>query len=494
MKLSKTLFLSSVALLVLISYPPVGASSCMWSRTYGGIEVEEAHSLVEASDGGYALTGDGGLFVKTDEHGDVDWTKTYEGRSLVATSDEGYAIAGFTPAFTVASDFRLIKIDAYGNVEWTRTYGGSDTEHAYSLVETPDGGYALAGYIDSRGVNRHDWWLVKTDADGNMEWNRTYAGPQFDAAHSVIVTSDGGFMIAGYRDYQANYVKAKFWLIKTDEYGNMLWNKTYSYRIDEKAYCVIETTDGGFAVAGTTDFWADQDILVVKTDEFGNVEWNRTYGDGAARAIVELSGGGYVFAGGNRLIKTDAHGNIVWSRAYDAETVNSVIQTSDGGYALAGTKNNDFWLAKTDEHGIIPELHPPHICVGSQQNVTYTTGNVSLNFTVNEETSWMGYSLDQQDNVTITETTLNLTELTNGSHTLTVYATDTAGNTAASETVSFTIAKEAEPPTTQDDETPTAWTTAAIATAAVAAAIAAIILYFTKRRKTAHKNENLLGS
>jgi hypothetical protein len=493
MKLSKTLFLSSVVLLVLISYPSVGASSGMWSRTYGGIEVEEAYSLIEASDGGYALTGDGGLFVKTDEYGNVEWTRAYEGESLVGTSDGGYAIAGSKSSSYMSLEFRLVKIDAYGNLEWSKTYGGESYEIAYSLVETPDGGYAMAGYTNSFGVARHDCWLVKTDSAGNMEWNKTYGGAQYDGAYSVIVTSDGGFILAGYKDLQSNFVGANFWLIKTDAYGNMLWNKTYS-KYTDKAYCVIETTDGGFALAGATGFWSNNNIWVVKTDEYGNLEWNRTYGEGVARTLVESSDGGYVFAGSNRLIKTDAYGNIVWSRTYDAETVNSVIQTSDGGYALAGTKYNDFWLAKTDEHGIIPELHPPYICVDSSQNVTYTTDNVSLNFTVTEETSWMGYSLDQQDNVTLTETTLNLTELVNGSHNITVYATDTAGNTGTSETISFTIAKEDEPPIAQDDETPTTWTTAVIATAAVAAAIVAITLYFTKTRKTAHKNGNLLGS
>jgi hypothetical protein len=336
---------------VLVSFPSVVASSEIWSQTYGGSEDEEAFSLVETADGGFAVTGYDNLFVKTDEQGNVEWTKTYEGQSLIVTSDGGFAVAD-----SRSSDFHLIKIDASGNLQWNKTYGGPDTEHAYSVVETPDGGYALAGYIYSHGETRFDWWLVKTDAAGNMEWNRTFAGPEFDAAHSVIVTSDGGLMVAGFRDYQSNYVHGKFWLIKTDADGNMQWNKTYSYQIDEIAYCVIETTDGGFAVAGTTDFWTNQDIFVIKTDEYGNTEWNRTYGEGVARSIVELSDGGYVFVGGNRLIKTDAYGNTVWSSTYDAETINSVIQTSDGGYALAGTKNNDFWLAKTDEYGIIPEF------------------------------------------------------------------------------------------------------------------------------------------
>jgi hypothetical protein len=171
-----------------------------------------------------------------------------------------------------------------------------------------------------------------------------------------------------------------------------------------------------------------------------------------------------------------------WNRTYGADSVawaKSVVQTSDGGYAIAGEKSGDFWLIKTDEYGIIPEWFPPYICVGSPQNTTYTTTSVSLNFTVNEETSWMGYSLDGQSNVTLTETTLNLTELVTGSHTLTVYATDTADNTAASETISFTIAKK--------DETPTFWTTTVIAIAAVASAGAALLIIYTKTKKKQNK-------
>jgi parallel beta-helix repeat protein len=123
------------------------------------------------------------------------------------------------------------------------------------------------------------------------------------------------------------------------------------------------------------------------------------------------------------------------------------------------------------------DITPPSISVISPQNVTYTTGSVSLNFTVNEETTWMGYSLDGQDNVTITETTLNLTELADGSHTVTVYATDTDGNTAATETISFTI--------TKDDETPTSWTTTAIVI--IAAFGAAILVYFLNKKKTTNQ-------
>jgi len=94
---------------------------------------------------------------------------------------------------------------------------------------------------------------------------------------------------------------------------------------------------------------------VVKTDKYGNMEWNQKYGEGVARALVESSDGGYTLAGDNRLVKTDAYGNMEWNRKIGG-SIRSLVETSDGGYALAGTKNDDFWLAKTDEYGVIPEF------------------------------------------------------------------------------------------------------------------------------------------
>jgi len=494
--LSKKLFLSSILVFVLLVFGfvvLVEASSTGWSQAYGGTSRDIAHSLVETSDGGYAIAGSTQSFgdglssfwlVKTDSSGNMEWNRTYGGThgdhaySLVETSDGGYTIAGQTYSFGAGSaDFWLIKTDGSGNMEWNRTYGGTGYDTPRSLLVTSDGGYTIAGGA----------LLVKTDSFGSMKWNRTYKG----SCNSAVETSDGGYAIAGWTTFDAE--GADFWLIKTDTFGNVEWNRTYGGVHDDYAYSLVSTSDGGYEIAGSTgdDFW------LVKTDESGNMEWNRTYGgtgDDIAYALVETSDGGFVLAGvkdavrhqwdghpigGNFwLVKADASGNMEWNRTYGRDSVawaKSVVQTSDGGYVIAGEKSGDFWLIKTDKYGIIPEFYPPYIYVDSPQNITYTTTSVSLNFTVNEETSWIGYSLDEQDNVTLTETTLNLTELVNGSHALTVYATDTADNTAESETISFTIAKE--------DETPTTWTTTAIAIAAVATVGAAFLLYYTKTKK-----------
>jgi len=372
--MSSKLFLSILTLFVLASLPfisSVGASSTMWSQTYGS---GGAHSLVETSDGGFALAG-GGLLLKTDAYGNMEWNHTYGdgiAHSLVVTSDGGYAIAGGN---------RLVKTDEYGNIEWNHTYSGE----ARSLVETSDGGFALAGYSSSLIDEKSDFWLVKTDAQGNMEWNQTYGGTKGDYACSLVETSDGGYALAGgctgLEGGVINFYPFDntLWLVKTDAYGNMEWNQRYGERSGFKGVrSLVEASDGGYALAGYTYGARGSDFWLVKTDNYGNMEWSRTYGgEGSEEAysLVETSDGGYALTGYTYsfgagkddfwLVKTDAYGNMEWNQTYGgvgSERAYSLVVTSDGGFALAGFTTSvyagpaDCWLVKTDEYGNIPEF------------------------------------------------------------------------------------------------------------------------------------------
>ena len=357
--MASKLFLSIMLLFLLLSLPlinAVGASSQMWSRTYGDEEQEVAQSLVETSDGGYAIAGYKRFYRASDDF----W-----------------------------EDFWLVKTDRYGNLEWNRTYGGLGDECAYSLVETSDGGYAIAGQTSSFGAGSFDFWLIKVDGSGNMEWNQTYGGPGSERAVSLVMASDGGYAIAGHATsiYSSSIYSTDrdFWLIKTDANGNMEWNQTYAENRLDYASSVVETSDGGFAIAGVAWYFPNMPIgnsWLVKTDANGNLEWNRTYGEpdyGYWNSMVQTSDGGYALAGYTSsspagggvtnndvwLAKTDAFGNIEWNQKYgglEDDDANSLIVTSDGGYALAGytgsfgAEDYDFWLIKTDEYGIIPEF------------------------------------------------------------------------------------------------------------------------------------------
>lgn len=239
---------------------------------------------------------------------------------------------------------------------WNQTYGGTGEEQAYAMVATSDGGFALAGSTDSFGAGGDDFWLVKTDENGNMEWNRTYGGAGNETAYSLVATSDGGYAMAGGSR-----------LVKTDSFGNMEWNQTYGGRIES----LVEASDGGYAMAGLIDSFDEygHDFWVVKADEFGNMEWNQTYGDGGwAYSLIEMSDGGFAIGGltnregeeGAFLVKTDLYGNLEWNRTYQItymdndDCVNSLIATSDGGYMLAGRTWGTFYIwrvIKVDQYG-----------------------------------------------------------------------------------------------------------------------------------------------
>ncbi len=358
-----------------------------WNQTYGGTDDDRALVLVRTVDGGYALAGytysygagyvDSWL-VKTDSSGNVQWNQTYGGTggdyafALVRTVDGGYALAGQTNSSGAGkSDFWLVKTDLSGNAQWNQTYGGIGGDYARALVQTADGGYALAGWTNSSGAGGDDFWLVKTDSSGNAQWNQTYGGTNEERAFALVQAADDGYVLAGNKfSYGAGYDDS--WLVKTDLSGNVQWNQTYGGTYLDRAYALVQAADGGYALAGcTTSYGAgNQDFWLVKTDLSGNAQWNRTYGGtsyDSAQALVQAADGGYALAGptssygaGNLdfwLVRTDVNGNAQWNKTYGGTNVDyayALVRTADGGYALAGSTGSygagpyDFWLVKTD--------------------------------------------------------------------------------------------------------------------------------------------------
>jgi len=384
-------------------YPPPTEWTRTYTRTYTyGIDDnhDEAHSLIQTSDGGYAMLGytrhyEGGWLytsdfwlVKTDPAGNAEWNRTYgapgtlnreSGQSVVQTDDGGYALAGYFDNYSEPSDddFWLVKTDSLGNMEWNQTYGGADDDWAHSVVQTSDGGYVMAGFTDSYGAGYRDVYLVKTDSTGNMEWNKTYGGAHWDLAHCVIQTSDEGYVVAGStQSYGAGYHDV--WLIKTDSTGSMQWNQTYGGTGFDRAYSVVQTSDEGYTLAGVTDSFGagDYDFWLVKTDSAGKMVWNQTYGGiqtEEAYSTIQTTDGGYVLTGGTTsfgasgydswLVKTDSTGNMQWNQTYGeplADLAYAVVQTVGGGYAMVGYSNYyinssyaviDFCLVKTCSGG-----------------------------------------------------------------------------------------------------------------------------------------------
>ncbi len=345
------------------------APDTLWTKTFGGSEYDCARSVKQTVDGGFIIAGHTesygmGLFdcwlIKTDEDGNEEWNHTYGGVyydyafSTQQTIDCGYIIAGFTYSYgSGESDFWLVKTDENGNEEWNHTYGGVDYDHAHSVQQTTDGGYIIAGNTTSYGAGLFDCWLIKTDENGNEEWDHTYGGVGDDFANSVKQTVDGGFIIAGHTDSYGMGL-FDFWLIKTDENGNEEWNLTYGGIDDDYASSVQQTVGAGYVVTGFTYSYGagESDFWLVKTDENGNEEWNQTYGgidDDRAYSVQQTQDEGFIIAGttnsfgvGNYdcwLIKTDENGDEEWNQIYDFDSFDkarSVQQTTDGGYIIAG--------------------------------------------------------------------------------------------------------------------------------------------------------------
>jgi hypothetical protein len=194
---------------------------------------------------------------------------------MIQTKDGGYALAGETIRYGGSiPDFWLVKTNATGVMEWNNTYRGPQDDYATCVIQTKDGGYALAGATYSFGVLFEDFWLVKTDANGDAKWNKTYGGTKEDIAYSVIQADDGGYAVAGStRSFGAG--NADFWLVKTDADGKMFWNRTYGGTEDDVAYSVIQTRDKGYALAGYTySFGAGyMDCWLVKTEAEAGLGW-----------------------------------------------------------------------------------------------------------------------------------------------------------------------------------------------------------------------------
>jgi hypothetical protein len=369
----------------------------LWTRTYGGDHLEAAHSIQQTIDGGYIIAGTTESFgagyydmwlVKTDENGNKEWGQTYGGyfddraHSVQQTTDDGYIIAGRTDSFGAGDDdFWLVKTDEDGNEEWNQTYGGIHRDIAESVKQTTDGGYIVVGHFETLEASYLNSLIIKTDENGNEEWNLIFGGDNFSEAKSVIQATDGNYIIAG--AIQSFGYNCDFLLLKIDVNGNIEWNQAYDYDFHDMANCVQQTTDGGYIIVGYTgpvDSY-DRDYLLVKTDEDGNEEWNQTYtfsNKNFAESVQQTTDGGYIIAGRNR--------------AY-------------------GSSYADYWIVKTDEFGNEEwnQIYNYGIATAdyaeSIQQTTdggYIIGGRTYNFTTYDSDVWLirlGSEVSIEDNV-----------------------------------------------------------------------------------------------
>ena len=259
--------------------------------------------------------------VKTDSSGNKQWDKTFGGSgnetglSVQQTSDGGYVVTGSTSSYGAGDyDVWLIKTDSSGNKQWDKTFGGSSYDWGSSVQQTSDGGYVVTGHTSSYGAGNGDVWLIKTDSSGNKQWDKTFDSSGNESGYSVRQTLDGGYIVAGATDIDGAG-GGDVWLIKTDSSGNKQWDKTFGGWSDDVGDSVQQTSDGGYVVAGYT--WSygagEDDVWLIKTDSSGNEQWDNTFGGSnldAGVSVQQTSDGGYVVAGGTQ--SYGAGGADVW--------------------------------------------------------------------------------------------------------------------------------------------------------------------------------------
>lgn len=318
----------------------VAAAGLAWDRTFGG----------EKSDWAYAMTG---------------------------TRDGGLATGGRTESQGAGQeDVWVVRIDADGNRLWDRTFGGAATDRGRAIRELADGGFAVAGATESKGAGEFDAWVLRLDKDGRLLWERHFGGAGTDWASGVVETADGGLAVAAYTQPNEQ-VPFTAWIIKLDAEGNTRWERRFGGEQTDWATAIAETSDGHLVVSGYTESRGagNADLWVLLLDANGELQWQQTFGgserDYASTVHVTRSddillGGMTESAGAGgvdiRLISLALDGSVRWDRTYGGardDWVRGLVQTRDGGFATAGYTTSqgsglyDVWVLELDADGTV---------------------------------------------------------------------------------------------------------------------------------------------
>ncbi|MBL85568.1 MAG: hypothetical protein CMO82_02795 [Winogradskyella sp.] len=386
-------------------------------KTYGGTKNDSAQSIAATSDGGYAILGytqsnDNDITDKQDESFDywvlkfdandqLQWQKTYGGTAddrgydIIQTSDGGYAILGYsfsndgdTSVNSGLQDYWLVKLDSDGNISWEKSFGYQGTDTGISVIETNNQGYLITGVLDvtasggegnsQRTANRHaggDYWALKLDNSGNLEWSRYFGGNFTDTPYGAVQTDDNGFIIAGSSDSEDTDISGNigtydFWIIKISESGDLVWEKSFGGSQIDEARAIIKTDDGNYIVAGDTrssdnDISQNKgaaDLWLIKISPTGNLIWEKTLGGSSfdvARAIKKTQDNSFLLSGSSRssdmdvsenkgqndawVLKTNNSGNLIWETTIGGSNIDfsyDVAELANGSIIAVGDTNS----------------------------------------------------------------------------------------------------------------------------------------------------------
>jgi gliding motility-associated-like protein len=456
----KKLYLLLFLLLGIVSRNLLSAQApaIEWQKSYGGSYIdgfqwvgnEYSTTLIEVtSDGGYIVAGytrsvDGDVsgthtdsigqygdywIVKLDVSGKIQWQKCLGGKftdiptSVKETPGGGYIVAGYSNSNDGdvsgnhgGNDYWIVKLTNKGAIEWQKSLGGTGEDIARSIQVTPHGGYIVAGYSgslngDVQGNRNGDYWIVKLNKSGNIEWQKCVGGSGVDHAFSLECTADNGYIVVGTSnskdgDVTGNHGSEDYWVVKLNNNGSIAWQKSYGGSEEDYAHSIKCTTDGGYIIAGysfsrngditnprggpyTYDYW------VVKINGSGIIEWQRSLGGRAydrCHDVALAQDGGYVFIGFSTstdgdiknshgtfywdywVVKLNTSGTLEWEKSLGGsyeDFAHSIRSTPDGGYIVGGhtgsrdrdvterkdPNESDFWIVKLKPEACIPSIN-----------------------------------------------------------------------------------------------------------------------------------------
>ncbi len=367
-----------------------------FERILGTAESEGAADIKATNDGGYILIGSITppkedfpfiYLMKLDVHGKMLWTNTFgdddgfdSGVDIIQVSDGGYiALANTENWGAGGSDIMLLKFDSAGEKLWHKTFGTNEDESGSEIIQTLDGGYLILGTTFPAGGIGKSTILIKTNADGDKQWEKLFEGTNANEGADIIQLSDGAFVFVGFvaigEDFQLS-------VVKTNLSGEVSWEKQFGGSNWEKASSIEQTSDGGFIVSGYTasEGSGARDGYLVKLNSNGDINWTKTFGDTHSDSfgdVIQLEDGGYIAVGSSVtiftdeqqftdifIVRTDASGNEVWRRLYGkdkSEGAGRIEKADDGGFVILGgtgsySKANDIYLLKIDPNGLISSV------------------------------------------------------------------------------------------------------------------------------------------
>jgi len=366
------------------------APAIQWQKSFGGSGEDIAKAVVQTPDGGYVFGGD--------------------------TNSSNGDVVGYEWSYSVLRrDYWIVKTDANGVIEWQKLYGGFYNDLLTSIKITSDGGFIVSGYSESSDgdvalhIGNYDYWILKLDASGDIEWQKTLGGSSEDYATNILQTADGGYLAIGHTksingNVTGNHGLFDIWIVKMNILGVIEWKKAFGGSNDDKIsdayanYSIVQTTEGGYIFTGKTkstdgDITSNQglnDVWVVKINGLGVIEWQKTFGgtsDDFGQSVIQTADGNYVITAGSAsnngdftsnlgatdlwVIKINSTGNIIWKSSFggsnsESYQYSSLIETSDNGLLICSyttSTNNDAtgnhsygspdaWLVRLNSDGV----------------------------------------------------------------------------------------------------------------------------------------------